>query len=94
MGSVSIQLSNIKDVEESEFTYEIAGEASLFDMLNTWGAQHAPSLRERLFDPESGGIATTILILKNGRSVKSEDPKTTMVSPGDVLMIMPILVGG
>jgi len=94
MGSVSIRLLNISDIKESKFSYDIAGEACLSDVLNNWGAQNAPGFLKRVFDPETGSIASTILILKNGRSVKSEDPKTTMVSPGDVIIIMPILVGG
>ena len=94
MGSVSIQLSNVSNIKERMFSYEIAGKASLFDVLNTWGAQNAPDLLKRLFDLETGSIASTILILLNGRSVKSEDPKTTMVSPDDAIIIMPVLVGG
>jgi len=94
MGSVSIQLSNITDPAENMFTYDIDCAVSLFDMLSAWGAQSAPGLLKRVFDPESGSIASTILILINGRSVKSEDPRTTMVSPGDTIMIMPILIGG
>ena len=94
MGSISIQLSSISDIDESMFSYDIASEATLFDVLGTWGARDAPDLMKRVFDPETGGIAASILILKNGRSVKSEDPKMTMVSPGDAIIIMPILVGG
>jgi len=81
-------------VEENEFSYDISGEISLFDLLNTWGAQNAPGLLKRLFDPELGSIASMILILINGYSVKSDDPKTTMVSPGDIIFIKPVLVGG
>ena len=94
MGSVSIQILKIPDIKESVFSYDIAGEASLFDLLNAWGAKNAPGLPKRVFDNETGGIASTILVLRNGRSVKSEDPRTTIVAPGDSITITPIIVGG
>lgn len=94
MSCVTIRLSNISNMEESEFLYDIAGESCLFDVLNAWSAQNAPGPLKRIFDPEIGSIAGSILILLNGRSVKSKDPKTTMVSPGDVITIMPVLIGG
>ena len=94
MGVASIQLSNIPDIKKSFFSYDIGDEASLFETLNAWGAEEAPGVLKRIFDPETGSIAGTMIVLINGRSVKSEDPKKTMVSPGDVILIAPILVGG
>lgn len=94
MGVVSIQISNIPDVKESMFLYDIGDEACLFDTLNAWGTEKAPGVLKRIFDPETGSIAGTMIVLINGRSVKSEDPKKTTVSPGDVILIAPILVGG
>jgi len=94
MGAVSINLRNISDIEERTFSFDISGEVSLFDMLSAWGALYAPGLAKRVFDPETGGIASTIMIIKNGRSVKSDDPRTTIVSPGDDITVFPIIVGG
>ena len=94
MGSVSIRLMNFPSVADGGFSHELTGETSLYELLSEWGGQCAPSILKRLFEPESGGVAATILILLNGRSVKSDDPKTTMVSPGDEITIAPILLGG
>jgi len=93
MGAVSIKLRNILDIEESTFTYDIPGQVSLFDMLNEWGVSNAPGLAQRVFDPETGGVASTIMVIQNGRSVKSDDPKKTIVTPGDEITIFPIIVG-
>jgi len=79
---------------DSSFTYEITGQITLTDLMYDWGRQNAPGVPDRLFDPVTGYIAGTMLVLLNGRSVKSDDPKTTMVYPGDVIYITPILIGG
>jgi len=94
MGGVSIKLQNITSVKESLFTFDITNDISLFELLNSWGALHAPELPGRVFCAETGIIASTMMVIINGRSVKSDDPKTTMVSPGDEILITPIIVGG
>ena len=96
MATVSIAMSPgfRLNLGENEFSYEVAGVVSLADLLNGWCSQNAPSLIERVFDKDTGCIAGTAMVLLNGRSVKSEDPKTLMVSPGDSISVMPILIGG
>lgn len=94
MGSVAINLAPGFQREESAFTWEIPAPVCLADLLEDWGSRCAPELLGRLFDREAGGIAASILILVNGRSVKSEDPRATMVSPGDSVLIAPVLLGG
>lgn len=94
MADVSIRVSSGFNLKEPEFRHDIAGQMNLFDLLTEWSAQNAPEVLKRFFDPETELIASTTLILLNGRSVKSDNPKTTMVSPGDSIYITPILLGG
>jgi len=94
MGAVSLLLRNISDVEERKYTIDIPGDVSLFDMLSTWSEENAPGLTKRVFDPETGDVSGTMMVIKNGRSVKSEDPRVTIVSPGDEITVFPIIVGG
>ena len=94
MGAVSLIIRNIPDIEEKTFSFDIPGDVSLFDMLSAWSEENAPGLTKRVFDPETGCISGTIMIIKNGRSVKSEDPRVTIVSPGDEITVFPIIVGG
>ena len=94
MGGVSIKLTSFPGMEESVFSFDIACETSLFDVVSEWGAQNAPDILRRVFDLQTGGVAGNMLIIQNGRSVKSDDPKTTMVSPGDAITIAPIIIGG
>ena len=96
LGAITLSLSHgfLLNFERNEFLCEIAGETSLFDLLTGWCSENALELLERLFDKNTGAIAGTVMILLNGRSVKSDDPKTLMVSPGDNMTIFPILVGG
>jgi len=94
MGSVSIRLMNGFYLEKDTFAYDVSDSMSLYNLLHEWGAKEAPEALDRLFDQTTGYIAQTILILVNGRSVKSDNPKTVMVSPGDTVAITTILVGG
>ena len=94
MGSISITLSNLPDIGRDMFAYELESEKCLYDILRDWCEKSAPGFEKRLFDPVTGGIGATMLVLQNGRSVKSEDPRETMISPGDALSILPILIGG
>ena len=94
MGSVSIRFSSGFDIPTTGFSYDITNTVSLVDLMNTWCGQNAPEVFGKIFDSETEYIAATMLITLNGRSVKSDNPKTTMVSPGDSLYITPILVGG
>jgi len=93
-GTVSIALSPAFQNAANSFAFEIAGPISLTALLNEWGSRNAPKLLAKLFDPETGFVADSILIVLNGRSVKSDDPETTIVSPGDSLYISPIVLGG
>jgi len=94
MGIVTIKLASSFRLEENIFSRETGGQTNLTDLLTGWGADHAPDLLGKLFDAETGFISEMVLVLLNGRSVKSGDPKTTMVSPGDSLYITPVLPGG
>ena len=96
MGSVSITLSPgfLLELKDSEFSYDIPGSMSLNDLILGWCAKNAPELPERLFDKNTGGIAGNAMILLNGNSVKSEDPKKLLISPGDKISMHPILIGG
>jgi sulfur carrier protein ThiS len=94
MGSVSIRLAPGFSMEKNEFSYDIQEQTNLADLMVKWGSQHSPEALDRLFDPETEYIASTMMILLNGKSVKSDDPKTTMISPGDSIYITPILLGG
>ena len=94
MGTVSIHLMNGFQLEKNTFTFCIDDTMSLYDLMHEWGAQEAPEALGRLFHHETGYIAPTILILLNGRSVKSDDPRKTMVSSGDRIAVTTILVGG
>ncbi|MCL2166381.1 MAG: hypothetical protein FWH49_03735 [Clostridiales bacterium] len=66
----------------------------LTDLLEQWSSRDAPGAADKIMDRENGCIAAAVLILLNGRSVKSEDPETVLISPGDSIKIMPILLGG
>ena len=96
MGTVSITLSPgfLLDLKDNEFSYEIPDSTSLAELLGGWCSINAPELIERIFDKETGGIAGTAMVLVNGRSVKSDDPKTLQIHPGDSISVLPILIGG
>jgi molybdopterin synthase sulfur carrier subunit len=50
-------------------------------------------LREALFDA-SGQIKSHIIILKNGRSVASQQQLDTVIDEGDVIAVFPPVAGG
>ena len=94
MGSLSIQISNIPDINERVYSFDLAGETCLFDVLDAWCAQNAPGTLDKIIDPQTRLVAATTLVTVNGRSVKSDDPKTTMAAPGDSIYVTKIIVGG
>ena len=94
MGSVTIKLASSFHLKENTFSWDIGDRTSLAELLSGWGAANEPELLGKLFNPETGFIAEMVLVLQNGRSVKSVDPKSTTVSPGDSIYITPILPGG
>jgi hypothetical protein len=94
MGSVSIRFSQSFKPAAGVFLHNIADPVSLFDLMRTWCGNNAPEVFAKLFEPKTEYIAGAMLITLNGRSVKSDNPKTTMISPGDVIYVTPILVGG
>ena len=94
MGSVSIRFANGFKLETNDYLFDITNTVSLADLMGAWCGQNAPEILGRLFKPETGEIAVSIMITLNGRSVKSDNPRMTMVSPGDSIFITPILVGG
>ena len=94
MGNVSIRLALGPILQEKAFSYNITEQISLADLMNEWGSQYAPEVLKQLFDPQTEYIAGSILILLNSRSVKSDDPRKTVISPGDDVFITRILIGG
>ncbi|MCL1848997.1 MAG: aldehyde ferredoxin oxidoreductase family protein [Clostridiales bacterium] len=71
-----------------------AGETNLYEVLYEWENEDGSAEMPKTIDESTGYAAASIMILLNGRSVKSEALKTVTVLPGDEIRITPIVIGG
>lgn len=95
MDDIEIKFSSgFHELAGTGFSFPLTDQMSLAGLLDEWCAQNAPETLDKLIDPQTQCIAASTLITINGRSVKSDDPETTMVSPGDRIYITKILIGG
>ena len=95
MDNIEIKFSaGFHELEDAGYSFPVSGQTSLADLLAGYCAEYSPETLEKIIDPRTRLIAAATLVTVNGRSVKSEDPETTMLSPGDSIYITRILIGG
>jgi MoaD family protein len=73
---------------------ELEGDWRLGESLEAIGEEF-PTLREALFDPETGGIQDTYNVVLNGEMVRFSDLGLEQpLADGDVVQIFPPVAGG
>ena len=78
------ELIGVKEVE-----LNFSGDLTVFDLLNLFVDKFGEKIYHHLFD-EDGKVKESYLFLLNGKTVTLE----TKVKDGDVLAILPPIIGG
>ncbi len=94
MGTVELNIASLLAPGFGKKQIELTESCTMFKFLEQWSNRYDPGLINRIFDPDTHRLREGILIMINGKAVQHPVAHNFLINPGDVINIMPILIGG
>lgn len=73
---------------------KLVGSCSIYNFMEKWSSENAPGFTDQIFIPGTRRLREGILILINGKAVQQPFAHESLVKSGDVINIIPIIIGG
>jgi MoaD family protein len=80
-------------IGRSEEEIELPDHSTLTDLLGYLAGRWEPSARTHLVT-DTGQARLSLLMVVNGLAISASDARGTILSPGDVVTLMPPIAGG